>query len=52
MGQRILINLFLVFAKIVPQVIIIQVLCYRKNCYGKSYGWGIVGGRIGGWGLD
>ena len=31
--------------------IIIQV-CHRKNCYGKSYGWGIVEGRIGGWGTE
>jgi hypothetical protein len=29
--------------------IIIQLLCHRKNCYGKSYGCGIgiVGGCLG-----
>ena len=27
-------------------------LCHIKNCYGKSYGCGIVGGRIGGWGIE
>ena len=32
--------------------IIIQILCHRKNCYVKSYGRGIVEGRIGGWGTE
>ena len=27
-------------------------LCHIKNCYGKSYGCGIVGGRIGGCGNE